>query len=315
MRIDSLTAEGRRSLYTPDFLIRKTDGKYVLAETKGRVDRDVPGKARAAIEWCKAASAGGTSWEYLFVPQSVFMEFSGEGVGELLRSCQPSLRSLLREADSAQMALPLQLETDETSGGRLAQFVSREDLEKLTLRARRGVEHAVLLFDFMASKQNVSFAPVFQPLLGPIDEAAETLVLSRLGSAVPEDPAMRSGFFEVAARPNKRPNPYLAERGRSLKRLLVDHSPIMPTGLLLFCLEYQIKTEERAGNIFSVVERNFRDLRDSELPVVLRSVYNFRNTYIAHEKDTPLNSQQIAEEALHQWVNVLVFLQRLLPRR
>ncbi len=314
VRIDSLTAEGRRSLYTPDFLIRKKDGKYLLAETKGRVDWDVPGKARAAIEWCKAASAGGTSWEYLYVPQAVFTEFSGEGVGELLRACRPSLRSLLREADSAQMALPLQFEANETGGSRLAQFVSHEDLENLALRPRRGVEHAVLLFDFMTSKQNIAFAPVFQPMLGPIDEAAEKLLLSRLQSSVPEDPALRSGFFEIATDSSKKPNAYLVERGRSLKRLLVDRSPIMPTGLLLFCLDYQAKTQELTTNIFSAVEQEFRDLRDSELRDALRGMYNFRNTYIAHEKGNPLASQQIAEEALHQWVDMLVFLQRLLPR-
>ena len=167
VRIDSLTAEGRRSLYTPDFLIRSTDGGYLLAETKGRVDQDVPGKARAAIEWCKAASAGETNWEYLYVPQAIFTDFSGDSVGELLRACSPSLRSLLREADSAQMALPLQLESDEISATRLGQFISPSDLESLVLRSRRGVEHAVLLFDFMATKQNVAFAPVFQPMLGP----------------------------------------------------------------------------------------------------------------------------------------------------
>ena len=35
LRIDALTAEGRRALYTADFLIRRSNGNYVLAETKG----------------------------------------------------------------------------------------------------------------------------------------------------------------------------------------------------------------------------------------------------------------------------------------
>ena len=59
LRIDYLTDRRRLSLYTPDFIARKTDGSYVLIETKGRVDKDVPLKASAAVGWCKAACAAG----------------------------------------------------------------------------------------------------------------------------------------------------------------------------------------------------------------------------------------------------------------
>jgi type III restriction enzyme len=36
LRVDALSAEGRRSLYTADFLIRRSNGNYLLVETKGR---------------------------------------------------------------------------------------------------------------------------------------------------------------------------------------------------------------------------------------------------------------------------------------
>ncbi len=39
---------------------------------------------------------------------------------------------------------------------------------------------AILLFDYMAKKKRVSFSPVFQLLLGPLDAAAETILLERL---------------------------------------------------------------------------------------------------------------------------------------
>jgi hypothetical protein len=39
---------------------------------------------------------------------------------------------------------------------------------------------AILLFDYMAKKKRVSFSPVFQPLLGPLEAAAETILLERL---------------------------------------------------------------------------------------------------------------------------------------
>src|SRR5207302_5743811 len=49
LRIDYLTKEGRRAIYTPDFIVRIASGRYFLVETKGREDRDVPAKARAAV--------------------------------------------------------------------------------------------------------------------------------------------------------------------------------------------------------------------------------------------------------------------------
>jgi type III restriction enzyme len=314
VRVDSLTAEGRRSLYTPDFLIRKTDGKYLLAETKGRVDQDVPGKARSAIEWCKAASANGAAeWDYLYVPQVVFTQFGGDSLGELARACGPSLRNLLREADSGQMALPLQLESDEVRSTRLAQFVSLGDFQDLAMRSQRGVEHAILLFDFVASKPNAGFAPIFQPLLGPIDGAAEKLLMSRLESSVPVDPHARTGFFEPIPAASGKPNAHLIERGRVLKRLLVDRSPIMPVGVLLFCLDYRPTANESTHKIFGVVSEVFSDIRDSDLRDRLRVVYDFRNTYIAHEKGEQLTARERAEESLHQWVDVLVSLEKLAP--
>jgi hypothetical protein len=42
--------------YTPDFFVRSEQGHCYLVETKGREDKDVPRKAKAAIAWCEAAS-------------------------------------------------------------------------------------------------------------------------------------------------------------------------------------------------------------------------------------------------------------------
>lgn len=312
VRVDSLNPEGRRSLYTPDFLVRRTNGKYVLAETKGRVDRDVPGKARAAIEWCKAASAGSADWEYLYVPQSVFAEFSGDSVAELLRACSPALRSLLREADSGQLSLPLQIDDLAGTGQWLQQFVTEEQLSRIRSRARRGIEHAVLLFDFMVAKQNVGFAPVFQPMLGPIDEGAERLLLIRLGPSVPQDAEEQRAFFDTTSSSQQaKRSPYLTERVRSLKRLLVDRSPIMPTGLLLFCLEYHSKDKLATGGVLDAVDVQFATLRSTSLGGAVRDVYSFRNTYIAHEKGEELLSRSTAEAALRQWIDLLLGLEEL----
>ncbi len=51
MRIDYLSGGVRLAFYTPDFFVRNTAGNYFLVETKGQIDKDVPLKARAAVEW------------------------------------------------------------------------------------------------------------------------------------------------------------------------------------------------------------------------------------------------------------------------
>ena len=71
LRIDYLTMDQRLAFYRPDFFVRMDTREYALVETKGRQDRDVPRKAAAAVEWCKAASKSGTKWQYVFTPQNV----------------------------------------------------------------------------------------------------------------------------------------------------------------------------------------------------------------------------------------------------
>jgi type III restriction enzyme len=305
LRIDCLTAEGRRALYTPDFLIRKKNGEYVLAETKGRADRDVSGKARGAAEWCKAASTKKVKWEYLYVPQAIFEGFTGNSVGELARVCAPALKTLLKEAESAQLALPLQPRDEEEAVRQLHEFIPKAEIARLPLRARTGVEHAVLLFNFMASKQNVAFPPVFQPLLGPIDAAAEALLVGRLEASVPDDPDARSRYFEPdLSITKKKHQQFLTNQASLLQRLLVHHSPIMPTGLLRFCVEYAGKNEPAPDGILAAVRERFADLAVSDLGAVLEDVYEFRNTYIAHVK-AELTDRAAAEEGLRCWIEAI----------
>ncbi|MCZ7601035.1 MAG: hypothetical protein M5U09_29375 [Gammaproteobacteria bacterium] len=59
LRIDYLAAGQRLAFYRPDFFVRLADGQYLLVETKGRVDQDVPLKARAAVAWCQSACRKG----------------------------------------------------------------------------------------------------------------------------------------------------------------------------------------------------------------------------------------------------------------
>ncbi len=305
LRIDALTAEGRRSLYAADFLIRRTNGSYVLAETKGRPDPDVAGKARAAAEWCKAASTSKVKWEYLYVSEDIFKQFAGDSVVELLRTCRPTLKKLLEEAGSAQMALPLGQTDTEEFNRTVYEFISEDDLGSLPLRARKGIQEAVLLFDYMAKKKKVSFSPVFQPLLGPLDAIAEAILLDRLEPELPEESEEQDGFFSPnLSAEKKKHREFLENQVSLLRRFLVHRSPIMPIGVLRFCLQYAAKDDKAPDGILAAVRKRFSNLAETGLGELLGGVYEFRNTYVAHSKDE-LDDRVKAEEALRQWIDAI----------
>jgi type III restriction enzyme len=305
VRIDALTTEGRRSLYAADFIVRRTNGNYLLAETKGRRDPDVAGKARAAAEWCKAACTSKVKWEYLYVAEDVFKQFAGDSVAELLRTCRPTLKKLLEEADSSQLALPLGQVATEESGRVIYEFISEDDLSALPLRARKGIQEAVLLFDYMAKKQKMSFSPVFQPLLGPLDAAAEALLLERLQPMLPEEAEEQVAFFSPdLSGAKKKHQQFLANQVSLLQRFLVHRSPIMPVGLLRFCLDYAQKDEDAPAGVLAAIREAFPDLSQSELAGLLGAAYDFRNTYVAHVKQE-LTDRKQAEEGLRGWIEAV----------
>jgi len=304
LRIDYLNTAGRRSIYTPDFLIRMTDGTYFLVETKGRADSDVAAKARAAIEWCKAASRQKTKWQYLFVPQEVFEQVGGNSVETLARACAPALADLLRQAtDAGQFTLPFGKPDEQRIAQQLEEFIEHRVFGALPSRYQKAIEHAVALFNFHKNKEAVSFAPVFQPLLGPIDHSAEALLRARLAHLVPADSASQQDFFEPDfSAANKNKLPFLRTQAGLLKKLLVHQSPLMPTGLLCFCLGYATSDDAALPGVFAVVRSQFAAFASSPLRNELEQCYNFRNRYIAHQKEEKeLNDFEEARTALHTW--------------
>jgi type III restriction enzyme len=304
LRIDYLSTNGRRAIYTPDFFTRCNDGSYFLIETKGRSDSDVAAKARAAVEWCKAASSKKTPWECLFVPQEVFGRLRGGSIAELSRACAPALAELLREAASPQLVLDF--EPDEArSAEQVKGFVAPDAIAKLPSRYRKSIEQAVALFYFLEKKEAASFAPVFQPLLGPIDHAAESLLLGRLSADVPSAETAQKDYFEPdMAGLKKKQVDFYSERARTLKRLLVHRSPLMPTGLLSFCLDYSANASEPLAGVFTSVRKEFADLNTTGLKTLLDQMYEFRNTFIAHEKQD-LGDAMVTKQALKDWIATL----------
>jgi type III restriction enzyme len=305
LRIDCLSPDGIRSLYTPDFIVRRTNGSYALAETKGTGfarDPTVAVKAKAAQEWCRAASTSSSSWEYVYVPQKVFEAFAGEELGELIGSCKPALVRLVKDASSPQLILDVEVEDVRAQ---VEAFIAGDTYDALPAGDRLAIRQAIQLFDFMGSKSDALLAPVFQPLLGRIDNAAETVLVKRLEPQLPSSPAARESFFSGGS------GKFLDERVRSLKRLLLNRSPIMPTGLLVFCLDYASKEQSTRVGVLQAVQVEFKDIAASDLGDVVKRQYDFRNEYVAHEKREPLRSVEAARDALGVWIDALVRLRAI----
>jgi type III restriction enzyme len=73
-RLDYVRANGDLSTYTPDFIVRTTDGAVWVVETKGREELDLPQKMRRLRQWCEDATEasqadGGARHGFVFVDQ------------------------------------------------------------------------------------------------------------------------------------------------------------------------------------------------------------------------------------------------------
>ena len=76
-KIDYVRADGELSTYTPDFLVRTTDGVVWVVETKGREELDVPQKMVRLRQWCADATEAskgedGTRYGFVYVDQESF---------------------------------------------------------------------------------------------------------------------------------------------------------------------------------------------------------------------------------------------------
>jgi type III restriction enzyme len=296
LRLDYLSGNGQLAFYTPDFLARLGDGHYALVETKGRVDRDVPLKARAAVAWCKAASKGKIKWSYLYVPQQTFEAFGDNRLEVLARSCEPALQDLIDEAAEPQLTLAF----GEVRAGETEEFISKADFAALPPAHQKMVQQAISLFQFLEKKTGQSFAPVFTPLLGPLDEAARAVMLKMLGTEIPTEREAQRAFFEPDL---NHLSPKDAEmyrrRGKDLKRTLVDHNGMSPIGLLRWCLQYSRKSNVMAGAVFDAVNRQFSGVPEGTYRLV-SNINTFRNDYVAHQ-EKELTDPALARKALEEW--------------
>lgn len=66
-KLDYVNADGDISNYYPDFLVKLSDGRTVIVETKGLEDLDVPLKMQRLAQWCEDVNRIQTQVQYDFV--------------------------------------------------------------------------------------------------------------------------------------------------------------------------------------------------------------------------------------------------------
>ncbi|MEW6238906.1 MAG: hypothetical protein AB1656_26275 [Candidatus Omnitrophota bacterium] len=306
LRIDYLADGGRLAFYTPDFFIRTKD-KYFLVETKGREDRDVPRKARAAIAWCESASKAGFPWEYLYVSQGVFERFNAPTVGELANTCRPALGYLI-ESDSLESQYPLFAtitEHDERIS-EITTLVSDSVLDSLPPRYKKAAEQAVMMFKYLENKEGISFGSVFQPLLGVLDEAAKGVIVRKLEPEMPVSQTNQKAWFKpYFSYPEPKNKRHYEDIAANLKKMLVYSNGISVLGLLRNCYDYALNDNLKLTGVFEAIKRKFRVEGARAVLDMVTEINDFRNNYIAHQGEGDITDKAIAEQHLKGWIEGL----------
>lgn len=85
-KLDYVNADGDISNYYPDFLVKLSDRKIVIVETKGREDLDVPLKIARLRQWCEDLNAiqKEVNYDFVYVDQEGFEKFPPKTFRQLL---------------------------------------------------------------------------------------------------------------------------------------------------------------------------------------------------------------------------------------
>ena len=85
-KLDYINADGDIRNYYPDFFIKLTDGRVIVAETKGREDLDVPRKMQRLSQWCKDVNiaVSGVDYDFVYIDQESFDIYSPQTFQQLL---------------------------------------------------------------------------------------------------------------------------------------------------------------------------------------------------------------------------------------
>ena len=78
--------DGDISNYYPDFLVKLTDGRIVVVETKGQQDLDVPQKMARLQQWCADINGiqSNLTYDFVYVDEEGFEKYRPKLFADLL---------------------------------------------------------------------------------------------------------------------------------------------------------------------------------------------------------------------------------------
>ena len=85
-KLDYVNADGDISNYYPDFLVKFSDGRVVVVETKGQEDLDVPLKTQRLRQWCEDVNAmqSDVEYDFVYVDEEGFKKYEPKSFAALL---------------------------------------------------------------------------------------------------------------------------------------------------------------------------------------------------------------------------------------
>jgi type III restriction enzyme len=86
-KLDYVNADGDISNYYPDFLVKLSNKKVVVVETKGREDLDVPLKMKRLCQWCEDINAiqSDVIYDFVYVEQERFDKYAPKSFREIMK--------------------------------------------------------------------------------------------------------------------------------------------------------------------------------------------------------------------------------------
>ncbi|WP_430452730.1 DEAD/DEAH box helicase [Rhodopirellula europaea] len=319
LRVDYLSGGSRVAFYVPDFFVLGADGVRYLVETKGREDRDVPLKARAAIAWCEAASTDDEVWKYVFVPEGVFERFEGDSIVELAAACEPSLANMLEDADedSGQTGrdMPLFRFTREQQAESDAETLDVSDviepatMKRLSSGGKDAVIQAVAMLGFLRDKPSANLASVLHPLLSPLDAVCRNVIENRLTPAMPKTEVKTNEWFAVDLHDLRGGKKKHYERVlQNLERTVRQGAGTMPIGLLRDLMNLSLNERKlRFSGVLKEAQNSFSFSGGRKMLKEVEHVYGFRNEHVAHAEEA-LCEVQTVEQELVRWSKLLASL-------
>jgi type III restriction enzyme len=93
-KLDYVKADGDISNYYPDFIVKLTGNRVVIAETKGQVDTDVLPKMQRLRQWCEDVNrvSRGVKYDFVYVDEESFEKYRPKSFAQLLQSFQEHKR-------------------------------------------------------------------------------------------------------------------------------------------------------------------------------------------------------------------------------